>query len=329
MNLITKEGVFDADVRNQINQMLSQAMGILVGDVYYVDGANGVDTNTGIYPSTALKTPTKGYAKLRTGRNDVLVVIGNGATSGTARIGAAFDWAKSAAHLVGVCPPGSISQRARLAPSTDTDAFANVFTVSGSGCYVRNIQMWAGFTTGTTSCIGLTVSGQRNVFDNCHIAGLADTASAQNTASRSLKITGGENEFNRCTIGIDTVTRTVANASLELASGTARNAFRDCVFPFYTSAATALGVLTSAAAAADRYHLFERCLFINAVKSAGTTMTALATLAASTGGMLVFKDCCLVGITGFGSDATTRAQIYIEGGTPAAASTGLAVAPTA
>ena len=40
------------------------------------------------------------------------------------------------------------------------------------------------------------------------------------------------------------------------------------------------------------------------------------------------KDATLVGITEFGTDATTRGQIYIDGGTPTAATTGIAVNPT-
>lgn len=60
-----------------------------------------------------------------------------------------------------------------------------------------------------------------------------------------------------------------------------------------------------------------------------TTMTALCDLNATMGGYLLFVEPCLVRITGFGGDATDRGQIYVSGAVSAAATSGLAVAPTA
>jgi hypothetical protein len=40
------------------------------------------------------------------------------------------------------------------------------------------------------------------------------------------------------------------------------------------------------------------------------------------------KDCTLVGITEFGTDATSRGQIYVDGAAATAATTGIAVNPT-
>jgi hypothetical protein len=40
------------------------------------------------------------------------------------------------------------------------------------------------------------------------------------------------------------------------------------------------------------------------------------------------KDCTLVGISEFGTDATTRGQVYVDGGAPTAGSSGIAVNPT-
>jgi len=69
---------------------------------------------------------------------------------------------------------------------------------------------------------------------------------------------------------------------------------------------------------------------MNSLNSSGYLIqTAVCETAAAAGGTILFKDCALVGRTGFGKDATARGFIKIEGGTPAAATTGLAVAPTA
>lgn len=301
----------------------------LFRNVYYLDPANGYDGNTGLAPGLALKTIGAGYAKLEDGRNDAVALIGNGATSATARIDTAFTWAKSAAHFVGLSSGVNLSNRSRLAPSSGTTAFANFFAVSGNGCLFQNLQWFQGFGTGTTSQIAMTVTGGRNLFSNCHIAGMGDNESAQSAGSRSLKISGtGENQFVNCTIGVDTVTRTQANASVEFAGATPRNQFKDCEFPFMTSAAGVLGILGTGASCMDRFQRFDNCDFINAIKSSSTTMTVLASLTnASPGGLLLFKQCILLGITDYG-DTIGLANSYIDGFTGAAATSGIAVNPS-
>lgn len=320
------------------------------GNYYFVDPASGADGNEGS-ASDPLATLYEAYYRCVDGNNDVVILVGNGQSSGTARLSTALastnatahgstattgtlTWAKNATHLIGVCAPTTIGQRARIAPPTGTYTAttfgANAFvSVTASGCYFANIDVFCGFSTGSATMIAWTDSGGRNAYDNVNIQGLADAASAQGTAARTLKISGsGEHTFNNCTLGLDTVTRTVANATLEFSGGTTRSVFRNCIFPFMTSAATPLGIIVSAAAGSDRFQLFDRCTFINAVQSTSTTMSALSTLAASMGGMLVMKDCTLVGITEFGSDATSRGQIYVDGGTVTAATSGIAVNPT-
>lgn len=298
----------------------------LVGTKIFLAGGSGNDNNDGLTPDTPVKTLEVAYSKLRDGKNDCIVIMADGTTTETVRLNSSFTWSKNAAHMIGLCSPVLFSQRARIAPTGATTAFKPFITISGNGCVFKNVQLWHGFNTGTTASINCIVSGSRNYFKNVHFAGLADAASAGSTTSRSLKLmTGGENLFEDCVVGIDTIDRGVANASLEFASGAVRNVFRRCIFPFRATAAGVLGIITSAAAAMDRYNIFEDCEFLNH----NTTMTAIATLAASSGGFLLFKNPTLAKITGFGSDAGTRGQIYIDGGAPAAATTGLAVAPTA
>jgi hypothetical protein len=294
---------------------------------FYIDAANGGAGRAGDSPDKAVISLEAGYAFLTDKKNDSLVIIGDGATTGTVRLTAAMIWAKSQCRLVGRTAPTLFSSRARIAPAAATTAFANFLALSGSGNVFENIAIVQDFTTDGDNQIALTISGHRNVFKNCHIYGIAKGSDA---GGRCLKIAAGEeNLFEDCVIGVDTITRSAANASIEFSAGAARNVFRRCILPFHMSAGTPLAVKVAAAAGSDRFQLFEDCSFINAVGSGSTTMTALCTLAAAMGGVIVFRNCTLVGITGFGSDATSRGQIYIEGGTPAAASTGLAVAPTA
>lgn len=305
-------GAFTPLTYQSILQSIRQSVTV-TGTSYYLDPANGQDTNTGTSPDQAVQSLAQAYALCTSGKNDTVYLIGDGSTTATARLTETFTWAKNATHLVGIASGVNISNRARIAPTSTATAFTPFFSVTGSGCYFANIQFYAGFTTGTATAIGMAITGGRNLFENCHIAGMADAASAQSAGSRSLTIaTTGENQFVNCTIGVDTVTRTQANASVEfLGVGNPRNEFIGCLFPFQTSAAGALGIKVAATAASDRFQLFKDCLFINNIKSTSTAMSALCTLPASMGGALLFVNPVLMGITTFGTDATSAAQIYI------------------
>jgi len=319
------------------------------GKYWFVDPANGSDGNTGKSPSKAFKTLYKAHASAVAGRNDVVYLIGDGAATGTARLSLALaqsvdstatsgtlNWTKNATHLIGICAPSSTGQRARIAPPSGTYTQAtfgsgNLVVVTANGCMFQNVSLFHGFSTGGTNQICWTDNGSRNAYVNVNFGGMGDDASAQNTGSRSLKIGSGgsgENFFYQCTVGLDTVTRTVANASLEFAGATPRNRFVECVFPFQTSAAGVLGIIGTGNGCMDRYQLFERCSFINNTSSTSTPMTVLTTLStASPGGLILHKDSTLVGIGEFGG-TNGLANSYVDGGAPTAASTGIAVNPS-
>ena len=316
------------------------------GNYYFVDPVNGADGNEGSV-ELPLKTLYGALAKCTAGNNDVVVLIGNGAASGSARLSTALaqeidssattgtlNWNKDATHLIGVCAPTGVAQRARIAPPTGTYtqstfnslAFINV---TASGCYFANLSVFCGFSTGANGMIAWTDSGARNAYSNVNIYGMADSTSAAGANSRTLKLNGGgEHSFINCTLGGDTVARSAANATVELAGGTARNTFVDCVLPFQASAGTPLGLTVAAASGMDRYAIFKNCSFINNVGSTSSTLSAFGTLAASAGGQVVFQNTMMVGITEFGSDATTRGQMYIDMPTPTAADGGIGVNPT-
>ena len=316
--------------------------GITPGNVYYLDPVNGSDQNKGQSFGSAVKTLPAGYALLVEGHNDALVEIGNGLSTGSVRLSAPFTWAKNAAHFIGVCPSVAVGKRARIAPTAGVTAFANFFTVSGSGCLFKNLQFFHGFTAGVANMICLTVSGGRNLFEDCDIQGMGDTdgASAADTGSRSLLVTKtGENTFRRCTIGLDTVVRSVANYSVEFLGVTAplpRNVFEKCIFAQLSSSAqaSALYVAAGGTAGIDRYQIFEDCIFMNCPKATGyLAATGVLRLGAAQGGIFLFTNPACVGFTGWGYDATSRSGCLIVGGAPAGnatiSETGIAVAPTA
>lgn len=324
---------------------------VATGKVFFVapGAANASDGNRGDSLTAPLATLYKAHSLMTSGNNDVCYLVGNGGTSGTARLSLAnaqsvdstvstgvLNWTKNACHLIGVTAPANVAQRARIAPPTGTYTQAtfgsgNFVVVTGSGCLFSNFSLFHGFSTGGTNQICWTDNGSRNCYQNVNFGGMADAASAADAGSRSLKIGSGgsgENAFYGCTIGLDTVTRSAANASLELAGATPRNSFFDCLFPFMTSAATPLGIIGTGDECIDRWTLFKDCSFVNNIKSTSTVMTVLATLStASPGGLLLHKNSTLVGITDFGG-ANGLANSYVDGGAPTAATTGIAVNPS-
>ena len=318
------------------------------GTYYFVDAVNGSNGNSGT-ASSPLATVYSAFDRCVSGHNDVVVIVGNGGTSATQRLSLAnaqltdsaatagtLVWNKNATHLIGMTAP-TTNARARFAPPTGTYTMAtfgsgNFVTVSGTGCYFSNFSLFNGFSTGGTGQICWTDSGGRNYYDGVSFGGAGDAASAQATSSRSLLITGttGENTFVNCDIGLDTVTKTVANASLEFAAGTPRNKFINCIFPMTTSSATTLSVLITGASAIDRFQLFKNCWFPNAMSSGATAQTAIVSMtSASPGGYLIMDNCAFVGnaSTNWG-DTNALANIYIMGATPTAGTNGIGINPT-
>ena len=314
------------------NNFAALAGGFTPGNIIYCNpAATGVSSQDGSVdaPYTSL---LDAYAAGRNGYNDVIVLVGNGAASGSARLSANMTWAKDALHLVGVSSGVNISNRSRIAPTSGVTAFTTFFTVSGNGCLFQNIEWFQGFATGVAASICVTVTGGRNLFQDCHIAGMGDDASAQSTTSRCLKISGtGENQFVNCTIGVDTVARTVANASVELASGTPRNDFIGCTFALLTTSADALCVLGAAAGCIDRFSLIKDPVIAASLVGGGIAITGFVKLAASAGGYIIIANPISMGVTTWGYDATTDAQVKIIGPvTPAnGALIGLGVTPAA
>lgn len=226
-------------------------------NIYVVDPVNGSDSNTGLSFKTPLATVQAAYAKCTADQNDVVLMVG-GATASA--IEEAITWSKSYTHLIGLSSnlPG-VGQRCRITGSTSVDA-TELVTFSGNGCIVRNIQFYNGADADADSG-AVVVSGDRNEFTNCFFAGMAHATPGARAGSYSLTVSGEENLFERCTVGLDTIIRAAANSELIVASGATRNVFRDCRFQSY--AETAGKFLVNIADGADRWTEFKDCIFQN------------------------------------------------------------------
>lgn len=309
------------NISSQLGMPLYGFGGILpfTGNIFFVDEANGSDGNTG-GPGDALKTIGAAYAKCISGNNDVVFL------TGTAHISATLVWGKDKTHLMGLAPNLLSQARARIS-QTGSTVFTPLISFTGSECIWRDIGTFHGFANASAQ-VCVAVTGQRNEFTRCLFGGMGDATAAAQAGGRSLTISGGgENTFTDCQIGLDTITSSAANASLELLAATTRNFFRRCIFPRMTSSATTLMVKTAAAAAVDRFTIFDSCLFVNAIQSTSTQMTVAFSMVAAAGGMMLLHGCESIGSTKWG-DAGALAQMYIDMPLPTTATGGLAVVPS-
>lgn len=284
------------------------------GKQFFVNTVTGSDAYSGKSWDRPFKTLARAYALCTAGNGDTIYVAGNGQAAGSQRLSAAFTWAKDNTHLVGVSAPGRYSQRSRIAPTAAVAEFSPLFAISADACIFANLQWFHGFDTGSTAGICVDVTGERNYFDGCHIAGMGHATMADQAGSASLSLTGnGENTFHKCTIGLNTVPRSTTNAEIDLKSAAVRNYFDDCDIVTMADAATHLFVKADGSGDLDRETIFNRCRFINSVGSTATAMTAALSVHASAGGLLVLQDCMLVGATDWTAADNTNVYLYGAG----------------
>ncbi len=295
----------------------------LTGTYFFVDPVNGSDGNKGLSPKKAFKTLLKAHNSAKAGNNDVVYLIGNGAASGTARQDATLVWSKDATHLIGIAAPTQVSQRARIAATSGVD-FTPLVSVTGNGCIFQNVQAFHGYATAEAQ-ICWAETGERNYYENVHFAGMGDAIAGDQAGSASLSLTGdGERTFVGCTIGLDTVARSTSNGEILLASAAVRDTFIGCTILSFADNAAHVFVKANTASAIDRWIKFNRCEFLNAVKSTATTMSGAFLLNASVGGFFLLDECTIVGATDIEATAATN-NIFINGGPPVTTTTGLAI----
>jgi len=261
-----------------------------VGNVWYVDPGKST-SGGGLSQEDAFITVAEALSAATADNDDVIIIAGSSSTGRTTET-AAVTWSKRRTHLIGNGAARQLNSRNGVGvAATDT---ASAFIISANNCIFQNIS----FAAFVDTDVLVEVTGEYNTFNSVHFQGIAHATPAGETGARSLLLTGaGENEFNNCTIGVDTVTRTAANASLELTGSCPRNIFRGCVFPIYTSAATALFVKADTGNCTERFLIFEDCIFNNADTGSSTTMTVGMDLSSTGNGTVFLKDSYIKGAT--------------------------------
>ena len=280
------------------------------GNIWFVKPYSGSDSNDGKTPSTAFKTLAGALSAATANQNDIVYFCqeNNTASKTTDYQSVNLNWNKDGVHLIGI--PASqaglyIGQRARVAPSSSANAFANLFTLSANNCMISGIEFFqgAGATTLSAAQTCLTVSGTRNSITNCQIAGIGDTT-CDYAGSNSLTVSGDENYFGSCYIGLDTVIR--ATSVTESIISAARNIFDKCIINSYTSGTT----FKAMSFTAGTYHTatwLNNCMITNALNRTSVVTTTGAITAPTSGCVYVLGG----GVFGYTAVSTANSS-YIQ-----------------
>lgn len=301
------------------------------GKTFYVRPSGGLDGNDGLSPARAFKTLAKAHSKMTADQNDLCYLISedNSASGTTDYQSELLTWSKDLCHLIGVNAGGIVGQRSRVAMiSTFTDA-TDLFKVTANGCLIANVHFFAGVAdTNPTGC--MEVTGERNRFVNCHIAGIGH-ANNDIAGAYSLKLNAAaENVFEACTIGLDTIARgTAANSGLLVDAAATRNLFDRCLFTAFLEHATNhVHVRLADATAIDRWLWFRECLFNYESTNYGAAGTGVMNVPALTQGRVIVERCTAFSDapgTTIKWDVNDNNKIYLmDAPTPAADTAGVA-----
>ncbi len=290
---------------------------LAVGNQWFVNEATGNDSNPG---DAAQPFATFDAAIAAAVPNNGDIVWLNGTSHRTSTL----NWNKNGVSLISMEAPSN-NGRGRIS-ATGATAFSPLVNVTGVGCSFIGIGTFHGSFTGATgSQVCWAEGGGRNYYGNCQFFGGGDATTAALAGMRSLTIGGaGENLFDECTIGLDTIVRaSLANASLEMIAGTARNTIRRSLFQSYCSDVSDTHILIQSGGM-DRWLWLDDCAFHN---FGGTSLTAaISNAGGSPGGDVVLSPNCIS--VGAGAIATAGnvyvGQISVAGG----ATTGLGVLAT-
>jgi hypothetical protein len=271
---------------------------------YFVDPVNGSDGNDGLSIDSAVATLPVAYAKCTANQHDTVFYIA-GSTGLT--LAAVMVWAKNYTHLIGICAPTNVAQRARIHNETVT-GLTPLLTISATGCIFKNFYIFQGVDEAVAN-MNVKVTGGRNYFENVHFAGGGHASQAINGGGSLLLDTTAceENLFVNCTIGVDTIDAATGMTALRLDGGNHRNMFKDCVFRMRAGHTGAAFVEVVDATGIDRDTTFWNCLFIN--NATGFDMaSAFLIPAMGEPRLILLKDCLFHNVTKL--DASDRGVLF-------------------
>ncbi len=284
-------------------EYLHQQLPYIHGTWYFVNPQDGSDNRSGRSPDLAFDGVEAAYTAVDTDKGDGICLLSQGDSTAdtTSYLTAAITWAKNNITMCGVAAPTRYAGRARI--SQLTASLVTLLTMTGYNNRIMNVHL-ANYGTTGTGC--LSVTGERNYFQNVHAIGGGGVTTAS-IADMDLSLAGRENTFVECTFGTDTFDKEdLAGFSMTFPSGAlaARNRFYDCEFNQSRAAGTTAGaILLGDSAALARLNVFDNCLF-TVYRDAGISAESAVVIGTkSTNGYILFKDCVRMGFTDWAGTA--------------------------
>jgi len=259
-------------VPRAIRETVSKQLGIVTPNIKFLvksmtDGYAKSLTNQGVGLGNIYTDLPTAYNALTADANEALVVM-----PGSYTLTTPFTWGKDYTHMIGNVAGISLGQRARF--GSTTAALSPLVTFSADGSIMKNV-MWSQDGSNASTCaINMLMTGDRNHLKSVTLRNLGALAVA-GTATRNLKITSsnGENLYEECTIGADSVDYTTGTVvSIEYAgSATAREHYYRCNI-LQGGGASGLFLLLGASSVTS-FTKFEDCLFYNNDLGVGDPLT--------------------------------------------------------
>ena len=241
------------------------------GNIQYCDPTNGTAGGDGLTPTSACSSLLTCYNRTRDAHNDIVFLIG-GATAWNPA--ATLAWSNTYTHLIGITPPKSVGQRARIEGLAAT-ALTSLIDFSGNGCVVKNIQLFNdGAASNSTLSAATNITAARCYFENCFFAGMGGTLNGTYASGYSVKITGDENTFVNCALGTASIERLGANSEVWMTGQCNRTKFINCEFQCWSNVAGKRLILIDSSAVTYTTQ-FVSCLFENFKSNNGSAGTAL------------------------------------------------------
>lgn len=296
------------------------------GNVYFVDYANGDDTNYGgKSPTEAFKTLSAAISACTTNNNDIILVDGNSTVVETAMV----TLSKNRVHIIGLNGmPGHFGQGVKISFS-GTSGATNIATFKNTG--VRNTISNVKFINSSTideSLYAVAEGGEYTRYFNCEFYKDTDLDA---TGAAELLDNGDTAMFYNCVFGstanatVGAVIRPNVLLSRETITGkVCRDGyFENCLFLSKAGNAAFTNVYGSGATDVERMLMFKDCTFLNNPLSSATPDDAVNFGAAQTQGAVFLKNCSSVDHTVM---AAASVGIYVDGAVPTFATTGVSKA---
>ena len=220
-----------------------------------------------------------------TGRNDTIIL-----SPDSHSLAASLTWNKNMTHLIGSYVGSREAIRNRIFMGT---TFTPMVTVSGYGNTFANI--YTGHGTATGDSVGWTITGNRNTFFRCNLAGPFNAAQAGNVGYVGVAVSGTETGFESCVIGADSIARDTSNSNLTQAYNT-NTRLHDCDLLAMASDANVVFITVLNTAGQTRLHLNSTRFYCMSANWAISAAIAIAFSSTFPVGVFVDPGCCLYNI---------------------------------